>query len=179
VLSLVSEQTGLSAAGALAAEIAPGPIEPGGTTWATIRGAVPAQSGAYLAELDVLNESGPAIAIPIRVEVAASWFWGAVCLLFGLSLLGLLKLLTGEGDVEEMTRQTLLERAAMHAEWKRDPPPSSRADTVVAVDRDIDDAVRSLAAMRGFSVVDRRIADASAAMASAGSRVLARLHRKP
>jgi hypothetical protein len=97
VSSLVSEHSGLSAAaGALAAQIAPARIEPGGTTWATINGAVPAQPGAYLAELDVLSESGLAIAIPIRVEVAASWLWGALCLLFGLSLLGLLKLLTAK-----------------------------------------------------------------------------------
>ncbi len=168
VSPLVSERTGLSpAAGELGAEVTRGPIGLGETAWVTIGGTVPARPGAYLAELDVLSGSGAVIAIPIRVEVAASPLWGVACLLFGLSLIGLLGLLTGAGDVEETTRETLLERAAIHDEWVRDPPPSSRADMVAAIDQNIDDAVRSLAAGRGFSVVDRRIANASAAMASA------------
>lgn len=168
VTPLISERTSLApGAGQLVATLTPGPVELGGIALATIDGTVPARPGSYLAELVAQAEGGASIATPIRVEVAASPFWGALCLLIGLSLLGIIKLLTGEGDVEELTRQTINERSAIHAEWKRNPPPSRSADTVTAIDRNIDEAVRSLAAPRGFSVVDRRIADANASMARA------------
>jgi hypothetical protein len=168
VSPLVDERNGLAAgAGGITANVAPGALPPGASAEVTLAGAAPARAGRYSAQLDLKFEGGTSIPTPLRVEVAASAFWGVVCLLFGLSLLGVVKLLTGQGDVEELTRQALLERAAVRANWQRNRPPSSEAEKVAEVERDYEDALRSLAAPPGFSVVDRRIADASASLADA------------
>ena len=59
------------------------------------------------------------------------------------------------------------ERRGIHDAWVLDPPPLSRAETVAAIDRDIDDAVRTLASSRAFSVDDRRVSEASNSLAAA------------
>lgn len=162
VSPLVDERNGLAAgAGSIAADVAPGPLPSGGSAEVTLSGAAPARPGGYRAQLDLKCEGGAAIPTPLRVEVAASAFWGVACLLFGLSLLGVVKLLTGQGDVEELTRRALLDQAAAHANWERNPPPASRAETAAEIERDYEDALGALAAPRGFSIVDRRVADAS------------------
>ena len=168
VTPLVNERNGLAAdAGKIAADVAPGALPPGASAEVTLSGAAPARAGCYQAELDLKCEGGTSIPTPLRVEVAASALWGVVCLLFGLSLLGVVKLLTHQGDVEELTRNALLERAAVRANWQRNPPPASRAETVAEIERNYDGALRSLAPLQGFSIVDRRIADASASLADA------------
>ena len=168
VSPLVNERNGLAAdAGAITANVTPGALPSGSSAEVTLSGAAPARAGAYQAQLDLKFEGGTSIPTPLRVEVAASAIWGVVCLLFGLSLLGAVKLLTGQGDVEELTRRAFLDRAAVRANWERNRPPASRAQTVAEIERDYEDALRSLAAPPGFSIVDRRIADASAALASA------------
>ena len=88
-------------------------------------------------------------------------------MLLGLLLLGVLKLLTGEGDVQEKTREVLRARAEIHTFLQRDPPPQRRADAVAEIDRNLDEAVRTLARPRPLSVVDRRIVDADAALSAA------------
>ena len=103
----------------------------------------------------------------VRVTVAASAAWGIGCMLLGLLLLGVLKLLTGEGDVQDKAREALRTRAEIHAWWQREPPPLSRAEAVAEIDRDLDEAIRALAQPHPFSVVDRRITDASAALTAA------------
>jgi hypothetical protein len=170
VSPLVDEQNGLAAeAGEVTARVAPGALPPGGSAEVILGGATPARPGRYRAQLDLKFEGGEPIPTPLRVEVAASAFWGVLCLLLGLSLLGIVKLLTHQGDVEELARQAHRERAATRADWERNPPPASLADTVAEIERDYDDALRSLAPWQGFSVVDRRTANASAFLADARS----------
>jgi hypothetical protein len=168
VSPLIDERNGLPAGvGALAAKVAPGVLPPGGSVEATISGAAPARPGGYQAHLDLLGESGAPISTGIQVNVSASPFWGIVCMLFGLTLLGLLNLLKTEGDIENLTGQVLLERSAVHLAWVNDPPPLSRAETVARIDRDFDEAVRTLASSRAFSVDDRRLSEASTSLAAA------------
>ena len=119
------------------------------------------------AQLDLDGEDGARISAPLRIEVAANALWGALCLLLGLSLLGLIKFLSREGDVEELARHAILERAAIQADWKIHPPPAGRLEMVARIDQNFDEALRSLAKPRGLSVVDRRIADANASLAAA------------
>jgi hypothetical protein len=59
----------------------------------TISGTVPGRPGAYKAQLDLDSEDAARISSPLRIEVAADAIWGALCLLLGLSLLGLIKFL--------------------------------------------------------------------------------------
>ena len=164
---LATERNGLVAAGSLTAKTDPGPTSPGGAIPVAISGTVPARPGAYKAQLDLDGEDGARISAPLRIEVAANAVWGALCLLLGLSLLGLIKFLSGEGDVEELARHAILERAAIHADWAIHPPPAGRLEMVARIDQEFDDALRTLSKPRGFSVVDRRIADANASLASA------------
>ena len=168
VSPLVNDRNGLAAdAGAITASVAPSPLPSGGSAEVILGGSAPARAGGYRAQLDLKCEGGEAIPTPMRVEVAASAFWGVLCLLLGLSLLGIVKLLTHQGDVEELTRHAILDRAAVRADWERNRPPASRAETVAEIERDYEDALRSLAAPPGFSIVDRRIGDASALLADA------------
>lgn len=88
-------------------------------------------------------------------------------MLLGLLLLGVVKLLTGEGDVQEKKREVLRARADIHELLQRNPPPQRRFEAVAEIDRNLDDAVRALARPHPFSVVDRRIADANAALSTA------------
>ena len=164
---LASERSGLVAAGSLIAEASSEPVPPGGAIRVAITGTVPASPGAYKAQLDLDGEDGGRISAPLRIEVAAKAIWGALCLLLGLSLLGLIKFLSREGDVEELARHAILERAAIQADWAIHPPPAGRLEMVARIDQDFDDALRSLAKPRGLSVIDRRIADANASLASA------------
>jgi hypothetical protein len=168
---LASERSGLVAAGRLAADAGSEPAPPGGAIPVAISGTVPARPGAYKAQLDLVSEDAARISAPLRIEVAANAVWGALCLLLGLSLLGLIKFLSGEGDVEELARNAILERAAIRADWAIHPPPAARLEMVARIDQNFDDALRSLAKPRGFSVVDRRIADANASLASAREAV--------
>ena len=168
VSPLVDERNGLAAdAGEITADVAPGVLASGGSAEVSLGGSAPARPGAYRAQLDLKFEGGASIPTPLRVEVAASAFWGVLCLLLGLSLLGIVKLLTHQGDVEELSRSAFLDRAAARANWERNRPPASQAETVAEVERDYEDALRSLAAPPGFSVVDRRVSDASALLADA------------
>ncbi len=168
VSPLISERTGLAAdAGSLAAEVVPRTVPAGDSIEVAVTGSAPARPGSYLADLDVKSAGADPISTPLRVDVAASAFWGVLCLLLGLSLLGVAKLLTGAGGIEETTRQALLFKAAVSADWAHNPPPASHAEAIAEINRNIDDALRSLAAPRGYSVVDRRVPDATAALAAA------------
>jgi hypothetical protein len=94
---LIDEQSGLPVGvGRLAAEAAPGVLPPGGCAEASISGTAPARPGSYRSHLDLLCESGGPISTSIQVNASASPFWGIVCMLFGLTLLGLLNLLKTE-----------------------------------------------------------------------------------
>jgi hypothetical protein len=80
--------------------------------------------------------------------------------------LGVLKLLTGEGDVPEKTREVLRTHAEIHTSSQRDPPPQRRAEAVAEIDRN-STAVRAHARPHPLSIVDRRIQDADAALSAA------------
>jgi hypothetical protein len=165
---LADTRTGLvTGDAALEATVEPGLLAPGDATLVGIGGTVPARPGQYAAQLDLRGETGPVAVTPLRVEVAASTAWGIACMLLGLLLLGVLKLLTGEGDIQDRARAVARERAEIHGSWQRTPPPTSRAEAVAEIDRDFDDATRALAAPRPLWVVDRRLEDAEAARAAA------------
>ena len=168
VSPLVGDRSGLAAGfGSLAAEVAPRTVSPGDSVEVAITGTVPARPGRYRADLDVRSTAGAPISTRLRVDVAASGLWGLLCLVAGLSLLGVVKVLSGEGDVEETTRGALLDLGAVHAEWDRNPPPASRAEAVASIEGDFAAALRALAKPRGFWATDRRVADAKASLAEA------------
>jgi hypothetical protein len=158
---IANARTGLAAAGSLVAKVASGPLQPGDSALLTISGSAPARPGSYRAQLDLQGAGGTQISTPLRVDVAASALWGILCLLLGLSLIGVIRLLSGQGDVEELARSTIRERSAIRAEWDRNPPPASHAAAVAEIERSFDDALRSRSEPRGYWVVDRRISDAN------------------
>jgi hypothetical protein len=173
VSPLVEEHTRLAMAeGALTAQVPAGTLAAGEAAMVEIGGTVPAQPGRYTAHLGVRCDAGIALSTLVRTNVSASAVWGIGCM--SLLLLGVLKLMTGEGDVRERTRETLRTRAEIHADWQRTPPPQSRRAEVAEIDYDLDEAVRTLTRPRGFSVVDRRLAD-SGELLAAGREVAAKL----
>jgi hypothetical protein len=168
VSPLVEERTGQATrAGALATAVASPTLDAAAASMIEISGTVPARPGIYVAQLEATGDAGQTASAPVRVTVAASAAWGIGCMLLGLILLGVLKLLSGEGDVQDKARETQRARAEIHAWWRREPPPLSRAEAVAEIDRELDDASRTLAQPHPFSVDDHRIADASAALTSA------------
>ena len=168
VSPLVGDRTGLAAgAGSLAAEVAPGTVSPGDSVDVAITGTVPARPGRYRGDLDVKSSAGAPLSTRLRVDVAASALWGVLCLVVGLSLLGVVNALSGAGDVAETTRGALLDLGAVHAQWDRNPPPASRAEAVASIEGDFDAALGALARPRGLWVPDRRVADAKAHLAEA------------
>jgi hypothetical protein len=174
VSPLVEERTQLAIpGGALAAQVAAGTLAAGEAAMVEIGGAVPARPGSYMAHLDVRCD-GVTLSTLVRANVAASAVWGIGCMMLGLLLLGVLKLMTGEGDAQERTREALRTRGEIHAAWQRNPPPQSRRAEVAEIDYDLDEAVRTLARPRGFSVVDRRLAD-SGELLTAGREAAAKL----
>jgi hypothetical protein len=174
VSPLVEERTQLAIpGGALAAQVAAGTLAAGEAAMVEIGGAVPARPGSYMAHLDVRCD-GVTLSTLVRANVAASAVWGIGCMMLGLLLLGVLMLMTGEGDAQERTREALRTRGEIHAAWQRNPPPQSRRAEVAEIDYDLDEAVRTLARPRGFSVVDRRLAD-SGELLTAGREAAAKL----
>jgi hypothetical protein len=177
---IVGDASGLapaSGSGALTATVGKQAFDPGEATMVEIAGRVPARPGSYLTQLDVAADTGASASAPVRINVAASAVWGIGCMLFGLMLLGLLRLLSGEGDVQEAARAAARARGELHAWLQREPPPLSSADAVAEIDRNLDEAARTLARPRPLSVVDRRIQDATAALAAAQA-VAAKLRDK-
>jgi hypothetical protein len=140
---------------------------PGEATTIEITGTAPARPGTYTAQLEVITEDGKTAVTPVSITVAANAGWGIACMLLGLLLLGVVKLLTGEGDVQEKKREVLRTRADIHALLQRNPPPQRRLEAVAEIDRNLDEAVRDLARPHPLSVVDRRIGDANAALSAA------------
>jgi hypothetical protein len=123
---LADARTGLAprmADPALSAEVDKSPLHPGEATTIEITGTVPAHPGTYAARLELITEAGETAVAPVSIAVAAHPGWGVACMLLGLLLLGVLKLLTGEGDVQEKTREVLRARTEIHTLLQRDPPP--------------------------------------------------------
>lgn len=172
---LTDAVTGLApraARAALSATLDKSMLDPGEAAGIEIGGAVPAHPGTYAAQLKAIPESGAAAVTTVSVAVAAHAGWGIACMLLGLLLLGVLllgvlKLLTGEGDVQNKAREVLRTRGELHAWLQRDPPPQRQAEAVAEIDRNLDEAVRALARPHPFSVVDRRVSDAEAALSAA------------
>jgi hypothetical protein len=84
----------------LSATLGKSMLDPGEAAGIEISGTVPAHPGTYAAQLKAIPESGAAAVTTVSVAVAAHAGWGIACMLLGLLLLGVLKLLTGEGDVQ-------------------------------------------------------------------------------
>jgi hypothetical protein len=72
VSPLADAQSGLAAAGSLAAVVGPGPIQPGDSALVTVSGTAPARPGSYRAQLKLVGQAGAAIATPLRADVTAS-----------------------------------------------------------------------------------------------------------
>ena len=145
---LADARTGLATMAAdtvLSAGVHKSELLPGEATAIEIVGTVPARPGSYTAQLEVITEGGETAVAPVSVTVAASVGWGIACMLLGLLLLGVVKLLTGEGDVQEKKREVLRARADIHELLQRNPPPQRRLEAVAEIDRNLDDAVRALA----------------------------------
>jgi hypothetical protein len=167
---LTDARTGLlpeTPAGALLATVEKCTLEPGEATVIRIAGFVPARPGTYLSQLQVITEAGQTVLTPVSIAVAASAVWGIACMAFGLLLLGVLKLLAGEGDVENKLREVAQTRGEIHAWLQRNPPSERQADEVAEIDHDLDDAERTLALPHPLSVADRRIPYADAGLSAA------------
>jgi len=179
VLSPLSEaRTGLAPRrgdAVLSARVRKATLAPGEATLIEIVGTVPARPGTYTTELQVITDAGDAAMVPVSIAVAASAGWGIACMVFGLLLIGVLQLLTGEGGVQEKMREVLRTRGDIHAWLQRDPPPQRQAEAVAEIDRNLDDAVRALARPYPLSIVDRRIRDADASLSAARDE-FAKLH---
>jgi hypothetical protein len=163
---LADARTGLAprpAKAALSATVDKATLDPGEATLIQITGTVPARAGTYISQLYVTTEAGETVLAPVSVTVAASPGWGIAC----MGLLGVLKLLTGAGDVQDKRREVFRARAEINAWLLRDPPPQRQADAVAEIDRDLDEAVRVLAQPHPLSVADRRIQDADAVLSAA------------
>jgi hypothetical protein len=170
VTPLADARTGLApmtADATLFAGVDKSELLPGEATTIEITGTVPARPGTYTGQLEVITEDGEAAVTTVSVRVAANAGWGIACMLLGLLLLGVVKLLTGEGDVQEKRREVLRTRNDIHMLLQRNPPPQRRLEAVAEIDRNLDEAVRALARPHPLSVVDRRIADADAALSAA------------
>ena len=171
---LADTRTGLAPRGvetALSAVVDKAALDPGEATTIQIAGAVPARPGSYTAQLLVATEAGQVAEVAVSVTVAAGAGWGIACMALGLLLLGILKLLTGAGEVQDKAREALRTRSEIHAWLQRDPPPQRRAEAVAEIDGYLDEAVRTLARPHSLSILDRRIQDANAALSAARDAV--------
>lgn len=167
VSPFVDSRTGLAAPAGLVAAADKITLGPGEPTLIRLAGYVPAHPATYICQLQVTTEEGETASVPVSVAVAASPVWGIISMGLGLLLLGVLKLLTGEGDVQSKLREVVRTRGQINAWLQRNPPPQHQTDAVAEIDRDLDEAERALAQRRRLSVVDRRIPDADEALGAA------------
>ena len=171
---LADTRTGLAPRGvetALSAVVDKAALDPGEATTIQIAGAVPARPGSYTAQLLVAARSRPGRGGHRVGHRGGGRGLGIACMALGLLLLGILKLLTGAGEVQDKAREALRTRSEIHAWLQRDPPPQRRAEAVAEIDGYLDEAVRTLARPHSLSILDRRIQDANAALSAAREAV--------
>jgi hypothetical protein len=177
------DEAGIAAPGALSVQAADdaGPLAPGASLALTLQGTVPAQPGRYRSTARIatapgngiaapgggttapgggITAPGDSIAVPVTITVPAAPFWGVLCMLFGLFLLGTINLLEGEGAIQARLHDALQARQDIHVVLEADPAPASRAADVLSMDQDFDAAIAMLSQRRQASIVDHREADA-------------------
>lgn len=142
-------------------------VPPGAHLDVVLSGEGTVRAGVYVSRVRVSPIGEPALDIPVRIEVSTSFAWAVACIVAGLVTLAVLKLLSGESDVEWRLNEALALRREMHEAVERRPlPPDSIGDFEVA-DEAVSEAIGRLSAHRSFDFVDRRPQDAQTAMARA------------
>jgi hypothetical protein len=142
-------------------------LAPGAGAEVVLAGRVPARPGSYASTLRLRADTGEMLNIPVSIAVGASPLWGIACMLLGLSLLGVMNVLSGESEVQSALRNAIRFRQQAHEWIELTPPPESRAADVLAMDREIAAAIGALNRPRGWSFVDHRVADANERLQSA------------
>jgi hypothetical protein len=151
-------------------------LAPGAGTEVVLSGRVPARPGSYASTLRLRADTGEMLKIPVSIAVGASPLWGIACMLLGLSLLGVMNVLSGETEVQSALRDAIRFRQQAHEWIELTPPPESRAADVLAMDREIAAAIAALNRPRGWSFIDHRVADANERLQSARA-IEAELHK--
>jgi hypothetical protein len=144
----------------LHADNATSPLPPGTSLNLTLQGTVPAQPGKYSTIARILAASGASFTMPVSFDIPAAPFWGVLCMLFGLFLLGTVNLLGGEGTIKTRLHDALQARQDIHTVLEANPAPQSRAVDVETMDHDFDAGIASLSRRRQLSVVDHRETEA-------------------
>ena len=157
---LRQSDTGARAESHLSAEPTPMAVASGESASVTISGYVPAKPGIYLTTLRAAPKDNLSLAIRVEYRIAARWIWGFACMLFGLLIVALINLLSGESGVKGALRRALLERQHVHEFLEQIHPPQSRAAQIDAINHELDVAIARLQRPRELSFVDRRGADA-------------------
>ncbi|MBV8459114.1 MAG: hypothetical protein JO122_21175, partial [Acetobacteraceae bacterium] len=142
-------------------------LAPGAGTEVLLCGRVPARPGSYASTLRLRADTGEMLTIPVSIAVGASPLWGIACMLLGLSLLGVMNVLSGESEVQSALRDAIRFRQQAHEWIELTPPPESRAADVLAMDRETAAAIGALNRPRGWSFVDHRVGDANERLQSA------------
>ncbi len=151
-------------------------LAPGTGTKVVLAGRVPARPGSYASTLRLRTDTGERLNIPVSIAVGASPLWGIACMLLGLSLLGVMNVLSGESEVQSALRDAICFRQQAHEWIELTPPPESRAADVLAMDREVAAAIGALNRPRGWSFVDYRVADANERLEAARA-IEADLHK--
>jgi len=144
------------------------PLAPGESLDLTLQGTVPARPGKYVATARIMAASGGSFTMPVSFDIPAAPFWGVLCMLLGLFLLGTVNLLAGEGTIKTRLHDALQAREEIHTVLESNPAPQSRAGDVETMGHDFDAAIASLSQRRQASIVDHREAEAQPYLDEAG-----------
>lgn len=173
---LQRSETGATAESNLTVEAAQPELAPGESATVTISGLVPAAPAVYTSTLRVTLLEGSPLSIHVEFNVAARAAWGFACMVFGLSLVGIINALDGESGIQGELHRALLARQALHEFLQQTPPPQSRVALVENVNREFDAAIESLQKPRKLSFVDHRGTDAQEHLKTA-TELTADLHK--
>lgn len=153
---------------ALQSDKATSPLAPGESLDLTLRGTVPAHPGKYVTTARIMAAAGGSFTMPVSFDIPAAPFWGVLCMLFGLFLLGTVNLLAGEGTIKTRLHDALQARQDIHTVLESNPAPQSRAADVETMDHDFDTAIANLSRRCQASIVDHREAEAQPYLDDAG-----------
>jgi hypothetical protein len=157
---LQKPDTGVTTNSNLAADPAQLELASGASVIVTISGLVPATPGIYTSILRVMLQEGAQLSMPVEINVTARIAWGFACMVFGLSLIGIINALDIESGIQGELRRALLARQDFHEFLQQIPPPQSRALLVETINHEFDAAIESLQKSRKPSFVDNRGSDA-------------------
>jgi hypothetical protein len=129
----------------------------GQSTAITLSGNIPRRAGAYDCNLRIQSAPGLPLVLPVTIRLAASPFWGILCMLLGLSFVAVTNLLTGESDVHTQLMEVIQFRQDANEWMDRNLLPASQTANRDAFDRDVQRALILLNGPRPLSIVDWRI----------------------